>query len=67
MRAPNENEINEFMNAIHIKYAILYKHCFADDFYGIDLRIFKDQLMKNLFSTVRNHTHKDRYTYILKP
>ena len=61
-----ENEINEFMNAIHIKYAILYKRCFADDFYGIDLRIFKDQLMKNLFFTVRNCVHKDRYTYILK-
>ena len=62
-----ENEINEFMNAIHIKYAILYKRCFADDFYGIDLRIFKDQLMKNLFFTVRNCVHKDRHTYILKP
>ena len=61
-----ENEINEFMNAIHIKYAILYKRCFADDFYGIDLRIFKDQLMKNLFFTVRNCVHKDRHTYILK-
>ena len=65
--ANKENEINEFMNAIHIKYAIMYKRCFADDFYGIDLRIFKDQLMKNLFSTVRNHTHKDRHIYVLKP
>ena len=64
--ANKENEINEFMNAIHIKYAILYKRCFADDFYGIDLRIFKDQLMKNLFFTVRNCVHKDRHTYILK-
>ena len=62
-----ENEINEFMNAIHIKYAILYKRCFADDFYGIDLRIFKDQLIKNLFFAVRNHTHKDRHIYVLKP
>ena len=65
--ANKENEINEFMNAIHIKYAILYKRCFADDFYGIDLRIFKYQLMKNLFFTVRNHTHKDRHIYVLKP
>ena len=65
-KANEENEINEFMNAIHIKYAILYKRCFADDFYGIDLRIFKDQLMKNLFFTVRNCVHKDRHTYILK-
>ena len=64
--ANKENEINEFMNAIHVKYAILYKRCFADDFYGIDLRIFKDQLIKNLFFTVRNHTHKDRYIYVLK-
>ena len=65
--ANKENEINEFMNAIHIKYAIMYKRCFADDFYGIDLRIFKEQLMKNLFFTVRNHTHKDRHIYVLKP
>ena len=65
--ANKENEINEFMNAIHIKCAIMYKRCFADDFYGIDLRIFKDQLMKNLFFTVRNHTHKDRHIYVLKP
>ena len=65
--ANKENEINEFMNAIHIKYAIMYKRCFADDFYGIDLRIFKDQLMKNLFFIVRNRIYKNGYAYILKP
>ena len=64
--ANKENEINYFINTIHIKYANLYERCFADDFCGIDLRIFKDQLMKNLFFTVRNRVHKDRYTYILK-
>lgn len=66
-KANEENEINYFINTIHIKYANLYERCFADDFYGIDLRIFKEQLMKNLFFTVRNRVHKDRYTYILKP
>ena len=66
-KANEENEINDFINTIHIKYANMYKRCFADDFYGIDLRIFKDQLMKNLFFTVRNHTHKDRHVYVLKP
>ena len=66
-KANEENKINYFINTIHIKYANLYKRCFADDFYGIDLRIFKDQLMKNLFFIVRNRAYKDRYAYILKP
>ena len=66
----NDNKdmkINHFINKVHLSYATINKRCFADDFYGIDLRIFKDQLMKNLFFIVRNRAYKDRYAYILKP
>lgn len=66
----NDNKdmkINHFINKVHLSYATINKRCFADDFYGIDLRIFKEQLMKNLFFIVRNRAYKDRYAYILKP
>ena len=66
----NDNKdmkINHFINKVHLSYATINKRCFADDFNGIDLRIFKDQLMKNLFFIVRNRAYKDRYAYILKP
>ena len=66
----NDNKdmkINHFINKVHLSYATINKRCFADDFQGIDLRIFKDQLMKNLFFIVRNRAYKDRYAYILKP
>ena len=60
-------KINHFVNGVHLSYATINKRCFADDFYGIDLRIFKDQLMKNLFFIVRNRIYKNGYAYILKP
>ena len=60
-------KINHFIYRVHFSYATINKRCFADDFYGIDLRIFKDQLMKNLFFIVRNRAYKNRYAYILKP
>lgn len=66
----NDNKdikINHFIYRVHLSYATINKRCFADDFNGIDLRIFKDQLMKNLFFIVRNRAYKDRYAYILKP
>ena len=62
-----DTKINFFIDKVHLSYATINKRCFADDFYGIDLRIFKDQLMKNLFFIVRNRAYKDRYAYILKP
>ena len=62
-----DTKINHFMDIVHLSYATINKRCFADDFQGIDLRIFKDQLMKNLFFIVRNRAYKDRYAYILKP
>ena len=62
-----DTKINFFINKVHLSYATINKRCFADDFQGIDLRIFKDQLMKNLFFIVRNRAYKDRYAYILKP
>ena len=62
-----DTKINFFIDKVHLSYATINKRCFADDFQGIDLRIFKEQLMKNLFFTVRNRVHKDRYAYILKP
>ena len=62
-----DTKINNFIDNVHLSYAIINKRCFADDFYGIDLRIFKDQLMKNLFFIVRNRAYKNRYAYILKP
>ena len=62
-----DTKINFFIDKVHLSYATINKRCFADDFNGIDLRIFKDQLMKNLFFIVRNRAYKDRYAYILKP
>ena len=62
-----DTKINHFIDKVHLSYATINKRCFADDFCGIDLRIFKDQLMKNLFFIVRNRAYKDRYAYILKP
>ena len=62
-----DTKINHFIDNVHLSYAIINKRCFADDFYGIDLRIFKDQLIKNLFFMVRNRAYKNRYAYILKP
>ena len=62
-----DTKINHFIDKVHLSYATINKRCFADDFQGIDLRIFKDQLMKNLFFIVRNRAYKDRYAYILKP
>ena len=62
-----DTKINFFIDKVHLSYATINKRCFADDFQGIDLRIFKDQLMKNLFFIVRNRAYKDRYAYILKP
>ena len=62
-----DTKINHFIDKVHLTYATINKRCFADDFQGIDLRIFKDQLMKNLFFIVRNRAYKDRYAYILKP
>ena len=62
-----DTKINFFINIVHSSYATINKRCFADDFQGIDLRIFKDQLIKNLFFIVRNRAYKDRYAYILKP
>ena len=62
-----DTKINHFMDIVHLSYATINKRCFADDFQGIDLRIFKDQLMKNLFFIVRNRIYKNGYAYILKP
>ena len=62
-----DTKINFFIDKVHLSYATINKRCFADDFNGIDLRIFKDQLMKNLFFMVRNRAYKNRYAYILKP
>ena len=62
-----DTKINFFIDKVHLSYATINKRCFADDFQGIDLRIFKDQLMKNLFFIVRNRAYKDIYAYILKP
>ena len=62
-----DTKINFFIDKVHLSYATINKRCFADDFYGIDLRIFKDQLMKNLFFIVRNRAYKDRHIYFLKP
>ena len=62
-----DTKINHFIDKVHLSYATINKRCFADDFQGIDLRIFKEQLMKNLFFIVRNRAYKDRYAYILKP
>ena len=62
-----DTKINHFIDKVHLSYATINKRCFADDFQGIDLRIFKEQLMKNLFFIVINRAYKDRYAYILKP
>ena len=67
----NEDEekhmIECFVQDIHKRYAFDYKRRFADDFCGIDLRIFKKQFINTMFTKVRSFMIDSMYEYKIKP